>query len=42
MRVNGTEMYQRSFNIYAPAIMPASAMSKVDYFRMARDTEALI
>jgi hypothetical protein len=36
MRVNGTEMYLRSFKIYAPATMPASAMSKVDYFRVAR------
>lgn len=37
MRVNGTEMYLRRFKIYAPATMPASAMSKVDYFRVARD-----
>jgi hypothetical protein len=37
MRVNGTEMYLRRFKIYAAATMPASAMSKVDYFRVARD-----
>src|SRR5712692_6656043 len=37
MRVNGTEMYQRSFKIYAPATMPASAMSKVDYFPVGRE-----
>ena len=36
MRVNGTEKYHRSFKIYAPATMPASAMSKVDYFWVAR------
>jgi hypothetical protein len=36
MRVNGTEMYLRRFKIYAPGTMPAGAMSKVDYFRVAR------
>jgi hypothetical protein len=35
MRVNGTEMYPRRFKIYAPATMPESAVSKVDYFRVA-------
>jgi hypothetical protein len=29
MRVNDTEMYLRSFKIYTPATMPASAMSKI-------------
>jgi hypothetical protein len=37
MRVNGTEMYLRRFKIYAPATMPPGAMSKMDYFRVARD-----
>ena len=36
MRVNSTEMYLRRFKIYPPATMPASAMSKVDYFRVVR------
>lgn len=42
MRVNGTEMHQRSFNIYAPAAMPASAMSKVDYFRVTRHPTSVV
>ncbi len=42
MRVNGTEIYQRSFKIYASATMPAGAMSNVDYFRVARDPDGII
>jgi len=41
IRVNGTEMHQRSFKIYTPATMPASAMSKMDYFRVARHPPAI-
>lgn len=32
----GNEMYQRRFKTYAPATLPAIAMSKVHYFRVAR------
>jgi len=41
MRVNGTEMYLRSFKICMPVIIPASAKGKLDYFRIARENESV-
>jgi hypothetical protein len=38
MRVNGTEMYLRRFKIHTPVVIPASALGKVDWIRVRRDT----